>query len=86
MRRAQNKQTEITLIAFHQGLEAFDMLSIICGAVLLVATSIFYWYLLPRNGQENPLVKNSDVGSMVTIAIMAAFTFGAALLLNGLFS
>lgn len=85
MRRAQNKQTEITLIAFHQGLEAFDMLSIICGAVLLVATSIFYWYLLPRNGQENPLVKNSDVGSMVAIAIMAAFTFGAALLLNGLF-
>jgi hypothetical protein len=61
------------------------MLSIICGAVLLVATSIFYWYLLPRNGRENPLVKNSDVGSMVTIAIMAAFTFGAALLLNGLF-
>ena len=86
MRRAQNKQTEITLIAFHQGLEAFDMFSIICGATLLVATSIFYWYLLPRNGQENPLVKNSDVGSMVTSAIMAAFTFGAALLLNGLFS
>jgi cytosine/uracil/thiamine/allantoin permease len=86
MRKAQNKQTEITLIVFHQGLEAFDMLSIICGAALLVATSIFYWYLLPRNGQENPLVKNSDVGSMVTIAIMAAFTFGAALLLNGLFS
>lgn len=86
MRRAPNKQTEITLIAFHQGMEAFDMLSIICGAALLVATSIFYWYLLPRNGQENPLVKNSDVGSMVTIAIMAAFTFGAALLLNGLFS
>ena len=86
MRRAQDKQTEITLIAFHQGLEAFDMLSIICGAALLVATSIFYWYLLPRNGQENPLVKNSDIGSMVTIAIMAAFTFGAALLLNGLFS
>jgi hypothetical protein len=86
MRRAQNKQTEITLIAFHQGLEAFDMLSIICGAALLVATSIFYWYLLPRNGQENPLVKNSDIGSMVTIAIMAAFTFGAALLLNGVFS
>jgi hypothetical protein len=86
MRRAQNKQTEIPLIAFHQGLEAFDMLSIICGAALLVATSIFYWYLLPRNGQENPLVKNSDVGSMVTIAIMAAFTFGAALLLNGFFS
>lgn len=61
------------------------MLSVICGAALLVATCSFYWYLLPRNGQENPLVKNSDVGSMVTIAIMAAFTFGAALLLNGLF-
>ena len=59
------------------------MLSIISGAALLVATCS--WYLLPRNGQENPLVKNSDVGSMVTIAIMAAFTFGAALLLNGLF-
>ena len=52
---------------------------------MLVATCSFYWYLLPHNGQENPLVKNSDVGSMVTIVIMAAFTFGAALLLNGLF-
>jgi hypothetical protein len=61
------------------------MLSIICGAALLVATCSFYWYLLPRNGQENPLVKNSDVGSMVTIVIMAVFTFGAALLLDGLF-
>jgi hypothetical protein len=49
-----------------------------CG---LACHHLLYWYLLPRNGQENQLVKNSDVGSMVTIAL----TFGAALLLNGLF-
>jgi hypothetical protein len=61
------------------------MLFTICGAALVVATCAGYWYLLPRNGQENPLVKNSGVGSTVTIAIMALFTFGAAMLLEGLF-
>jgi hypothetical protein len=55
------------------------------GAALVVATSAFYWYLLPRNGQENPLVKNSDVGSMVTITIMSVLRIGIALLCDGLF-
>jgi len=61
------------------------MFSIICGAALIVITCTGYWYLLPRNGQEHPLVKNSEVGSMITIAIMTVFTFGAAMLLEGFF-
>ena len=52
---------------------------------MVVVTCGFYWYLLPRNGKVHPLVQNSDVGSMVTIAIMAMFTFGMALLLEGLY-
>ncbi|MGA7390507.1 MAG: hypothetical protein WBW99_21635 [Pseudolabrys sp.] len=57
----------------------------ICGAALVVVTCAFYWYLLPRDGTVHPLVRNSDVGSMVTIAIMTMFTFGVAMLLEGLY-
>ena len=61
------------------------MFFIISGAAMVVVTCGFYWYLLPRNGKVHPFVQNSDVGSMVTIAIMAMFTFGMALLLEGLY-
>jgi hypothetical protein len=57
----------------------------IVGASLIVMASTFFWYLLPRNGQVNPLVKNSAVGSMVTIAIMGALTFGVCVMFSGLF-
>ena len=60
------------------------MFYIILGAVLVVAPSAFFWYLLPRKGRVNPLVRNSDVGSMVTIAIMSIGTIGIALLIQGL--
>jgi hypothetical protein len=62
------------------------MFSTIFGAALVVSASVFFWYLLPRNGQVNPLVKNSDVGSMVTIAILGILTIGVAILCEGLFS
>ena len=61
------------------------MFSAVSGAALIAATSAFYWYLLPRNGQEHPLVKNSDVGSMITIAMMTVLTFGLAMLFEGFF-
>jgi hypothetical protein len=61
------------------------MLFIIGGAALVVISCAFFWYLLPRNGKVHPLVENTDVGSMVTIAIMTTFTFGVAMLLEGLF-
>jgi hypothetical protein len=56
----------------------------IIGAVMVVGTCAFFWYLLPRDGQVNRLVQNSDVGSMVTIGIMSFLCFGIALLLEGL--
>ena len=59
------------------------MLSVISGAGVVVASGGFYWYLLPRNGEVHPLVRNSDVGSMITIGIMSALTLGIALLLSG---
>ena len=61
------------------------MLSTISGAAVIGVTAAGYWYLLPRNGEVHPLVRNSDVGSMVTIAIMALLTFGIALLGEGIF-
>jgi hypothetical protein len=57
----------------------------IIGAALIVVTSAFYWYLLPRNGQVNRLVENSAVGSMVTIAVMTVLTVGICMLFEGLF-
>jgi hypothetical protein len=65
--------------------EALDMFSIISGAVLVFLSSAVFWYLLPRKGKVNPLVTNSDVGSMVTIAIMTGLTFGVVILCEGLF-
>jgi hypothetical protein len=59
------------------------MFSIICGVFLIAMSTGAFWYLLPRNGQENPLVKNSGVGSMVTIVIMSFLTIGVALLFSG---
>jgi hypothetical protein len=59
------------------------MLSIICGLVLSVLSVGAFWYLLPVNGQENPLVENTVIGSMVTIIIMCTLTVGMALFFNG---
>jgi hypothetical protein len=55
----------------------------ICGVALVVVACVFYWYLLPRNGKVHRFVENSDVGSMVTIAIMTMFAFGLAMLFGG---
>ena len=60
------------------------MIKIILGAVLLVAISAFYWYLLPRNGQVNRLVKKADVGSLVMITIISVVCLGIALVIDGL--
>jgi hypothetical protein len=60
------------------------MFAVGIGAIMVVGSSGFFWYLLPRHGQVNPLVRNSDVGSMVTIAIMSVLTLGIAILWGGL--
>ena len=60
------------------------MISVIAGAIMIVGSSACFVYLLPRGGQVNPLVRNSDVGSMVTIAIMSVLTIGIAILWGGL--
>lgn len=59
------------------------MLTII-GAALVAGTSTGFWYLLPRDGKEHPLVGNSGVGSLVTVAILALFVVGVAVLCEGL--
>jgi hypothetical protein len=52
----------------------------------LIAVSIgSFWYLLPRNGQEHRLVRNTHVGSSITIVILSGFTFGVVLLMGALF-
>jgi hypothetical protein len=60
------------------------MPSIICGAVLVFVSCASFWYFLPRSGQEHPLVKNSGVGSMITLTIMIVLTIGVVLLFEGL--
>jgi len=60
------------------------MLSVIVGAVAIVADGVSFWWLLPRAGEVHPMVRNTDVGSMVTLAIMSVLTFGAVMLFAGL--
>ena len=61
------------------------MLYVISGVALVGVGGGSFWYLLPHNGRVHPFVQNSDVGSMVTIAIMTAVTFGLVILCAGLF-
>lgn len=60
------------------------MLSFISGAVLLAGSSFAFWRLLPLDGREHRLADNPNVSSMITITIMTAFTFGIAMVWNGL--
>ncbi|HEX3342017.1 MAG TPA: hypothetical protein VHT68_22920 [Pseudolabrys sp.] len=57
----------------------------IFGAMLVVVTGAFFWYLLPRNGRVHPFARNSNVGSWITVTIMTVFTFGVVMLFQGLF-
>ena len=60
------------------------MFPIICGAALVAVSIGGFWYLLPRNGLEHPLVRNSGVGSAMTLVIMIALTVGVVLMFEGL--
>jgi hypothetical protein len=60
------------------------MFPIICGAALVAVSIGAFWYLLPRNGLEHPLVRNSAVGSAMTLLIMTALTVGVVLMFEGL--
>jgi len=56
----------------------------IIGGGLIVGTSLAFWKLLPHKGREHPFVRNSGIGSMVTIGLLTTLTFGVALLWSGL--
>ena len=58
------------------------MLTII-GATLVACTSAGFWYLLPRNGKEHPLVENNDVGCMVKLTILPQFIVGVTVICEG---
>ena len=60
------------------------MFPTICGAALVSVSVGAFWYLLPRNGLEHPLVRNSNVGSAMTLVIMIALTVGVVLMFEGL--
>ncbi len=59
------------------------MFSMIGGAALVVLSVATYFYLLPRNRQEHPFVKDSNVGSMITIALMTGLRFGLLMMFAG---
>jgi len=61
------------------------MIYTITGAAVTVGTCVVYWRLLPRDGRTHPFVKNSDIGSMITIGLMTTMTIGIGLLCQGLF-
>jgi len=59
------------------------MLTII-GAAMVAGTTAGFWYLLPRNGREHPVLENTGIGSMATITILTLFIVGIALFCEGL--
>ncbi len=61
------------------------MFFVICGVALIGVGGGSFWYLLPRKGRVHPLVKNSDIGSLITIAIMTVLTAGLGFLGAGIF-
>jgi hypothetical protein len=61
------------------------MIYIVSGITLIVVSGGSFLCLLPRNGQVHRLVRNSDVGSAVTIFILSGFTFGVVLLFGAFF-
>jgi hypothetical protein len=61
------------------------MFSFISGVALIGVGGGSLWYLLPRKGRVHPLVRNSDVGSMITIVIMSVLIAGIAFLTAGIF-
>ena len=60
------------------------MFLIICGAALVAVSIGGFWYLLPRNGLEHTLVRNSNVGLAMKLVIMIALTVGVVLMFEGL--
>ena len=56
----------------------------VAGAALIIFSCGAFWYLLPRHGEVHPLVRNSDIGSMVTIGLMTTLTAGVGLLAAGI--
>jgi len=62
------------------------MIYILSGIALIVASVGSFWYLLPRNGEVHPLVRNSDVGSMITIFILSGLTIGVVMLFEAFVS
>jgi len=54
------------------------------GGGLIVGSALAFWQLLPHNGRDHPLVRNSGIGSMVTIGLLTTLTLGVALLWSGL--
>jgi hypothetical protein len=61
-----------------------DMFPTICGAALVAVSIGGFWYLLPRNDREHPLVRNSGIGSAMTLVIMIALTIGVVLMFEGI--
>jgi hypothetical protein len=64
--------------------ERKTLMMAITGAGLIVGASLAFWQFLPRKGREHPFVRNSGVGSMITIVLLSALTFGVAMLWAGL--
>ena len=60
------------------------MIYTITGAAVTVGTCVAYWRLLPRDGRTHPLLKTSDISSLITIGLMTTMTIGIGLVCQGL--
>jgi hypothetical protein len=68
---------------FDAGDEAFAMIAILLGLIVLAGAGAGFWVLQPREGVVHPLVVMPVLESLVPLGIVAGFALGAAMILAG---
>jgi hypothetical protein len=59
-------------------------MELLIGAVLLVASSVAFWFALPRGGEVRSYLRNDKVQAYYTVAILGAFVLGLLNVVLGL--
>jgi len=54
------------------------------GAVLVVASAVSFWYLLPKNGKVHPLVGLPGVDAYLPVFITNGFALGVVMMLSAI--
>jgi hypothetical protein len=57
---------------------------ILLGVCLVVASSLAFWFALPRDGQVRPFMRNDAAQAYFVCAVLLVFMIGLANVITGL--